>query len=291
VSDLVQAESKRVRDFRTNLFRTIPRAPNNSATLKKLESMPLSTLLLHYSNWVCRYVRPRPRTVSIEPQVTNDPRWKQLGGEINALLAKVRRGDDLTPHLSLAVHKRGYSGKDVVESSDRWEDKDFLLNVMGYHHFHLSSTTEDAGFNKRTDDVLFAMVTRDAFAAIGIFDHSVFESPDEKNPTLNAERDRLWQIYDTRGRPPMQRDAVYIQTMITTSGHADWQVRLAQQYAHLIRLYDAKLDDASYVAQLFRLDGSNPISRMKLRWRLDFLDLCILEEKNLRKVVLMKGPV
>ncbi len=48
-------------------------------------------------------------------------------------------GGDLTPHLSLQPHTRGFTPAASAQGPNvnRWADKDMLLNVMGYHHLHL----------------------------------------------------------------------------------------------------------------------------------------------------------
>jgi hypothetical protein len=66
-------------------------------------------------------------------------------------------------------------------------DKDMLLNVMGYHHFHLDAAPHN---KKRSDDVLFAHVTPDTFTLLGIFDHTVF-----CYTRITTERMRLWEIF------------------------------------------------------------------------------------------------
>ena len=52
-----------------------------------------------------------------------------------------------------------------------WEDKDFLLNVMGLHHFHLGLRQEKSGLMGRTVEVVFAHVSRDTVDILGLFDH------------------------------------------------------------------------------------------------------------------------
>src|SRR3546814_4687705 len=107
-----------------------------------------------------RYVSIKSRKTIIEPTVTADPRWKLLEEQVKVFLNKVRAGVNLTPYLSIQPHSKGYSpetsktGPDV----DRWADKDFVLNAMGFHHFHLGEKVEAAGHVERTDDVLFARV-------------------------------------------------------------------------------------------------------------------------------------
>lgn len=282
-------EPKRVKNFRLEMAKRIPRSPNNGDTLRELAAMDLTTLLVHYSNWVSRFIRPRKRAVRVEPEVIKDRRWIGLAPEINSFLDKVRRGEDITAHLSTLVSRKGYVGKSLIPPGDKWRDKDLLLNVMGYHHFHLSSTPVAGRQNERTDDVLFAQITRDAFSAIGIFDHSVFKMVDALPATLNAERERLWNVFENRnsqGRPP----GVYIQSLITTSGHTYWQSSLSMQYARTIYQYDEKLEDQDYVAEIFLIDERRDFGTLKPVWALDFLDLCILEEKSKRKVVLKNGP-
>src|SRR5574341_978416 len=102
-------ESKRVKKFRLSIVKQIPKFPNNKASLKKLEAKSLTSLLIDYANWASRLVAPRPRKVSIEPTATNDPRWKGLAAEITGFLDKVRKGEDLTPHLSLDAYTRGFT--------------------------------------------------------------------------------------------------------------------------------------------------------------------------------------
>ena len=91
-------ESKRIKKLRGEVIKAIPKFPNNRETKEKLNSMPLATLLIHYLNWMIRYVSVKPRKTIIEPNVTADPRWKLLRGQVHALLDKVRSGENLTPH-------------------------------------------------------------------------------------------------------------------------------------------------------------------------------------------------
>jgi hypothetical protein len=234
-------ESKREKQFRLSVARVIPRFPNTRATLAALDGMSLNSVLIHYMNWAIRYVLPRVRTVDVEPAATNDRRWSTLQPGITAFLDKVERGEDLTPHLPLEPHTRGYTPSNTA--ADRWADKDFLLNVMGYHHFHLGTSLEVKGHAKRTDELIFARVTKDTFTVVAIFDHSVFNMERTPSGNMNPERTRLWQVFDahsTQGLPP---GSVYIPAMIATSGHPLHLVRLADEYARIVRAIDPKLDD------------------------------------------------
>src|SRR4051794_27942177 len=176
----LKPEPKRIAKLRREIVRAIPRFPNDKSSKERLERESLGGLLVHYLSWQLRFVVPRPRTVHVEDTASTDPRWITLAPEITVLLDKVRRGEDLTPHLSLAAWTEGYTPAASGQGPgvDRWADKDFLLNVMGFHHFHLNSTLEKRGFITRSKDVLFASVSRTRFDVIGIFDHSVFDDDD-----------------------------------------------------------------------------------------------------------------
>ncbi len=285
-------ESKRIRRFRLSIAKDIPKFPNDKASLLSLEAKPLTSLLIDYANWAIRYVTPRPRTVSIEPTAMVDPRWRILSKEINSFLEKVRRGEDLTPHLSLRPHTQGFTPTAAATGPnvDRWADKDQLLNIMGYHHFHLGLTLEPAGHTVRTDSVLFAAVTREQFEVVALFDHSVFERPRTPAEEMSPERERLWEIFDERSSRGLAPGSVYAPSMIATSGHPVYIVRLAQHYAHVIREIDPKLDDPSYVRGLYQEMGVSPPPKPKLRWYIQHLKLGLLDEAAGAFAVFLHGP-
>lgn len=271
-------ESKRERAFKLQVASAIPRFPNNKDTLEKLKAMAMPTLLIHYLNWSMRFVPPRPRQVVIEPTATNDARWRTLKSGVDFLLEKVRKGEDLTPHLSLEPHTRGYTPGDP--KSDRWEDKDFLLNVMGYHHFHLGTSLEPKGFITRTDEVVFARVTRTTFTVVAILSHEAFEQPGSPAIPMSNDRKRLWQVFEShssRGVPP---GSVYIPAHIAMSGHPLHIVQTAQDYARVIKTIDPKLDDKAYVREMFESSSVALPKSPKLQWKLNYLDLGLLEESS-----------
>ncbi len=287
-----RTESKRVRAFRLSIAKAIPKFPNNRETLKLLESESLKSLMIHHWNWAIRYISMRPRAIHIEPSASSDMRWSALKAEITAFLEKVKNGQDLTPHLSLAPHTRGYTPASSSRGAcvDRWADKDFLLNVMGYHHFHLGLATEAKGFASRTDDLLFAKVSRDRFTCVAILDHSVFDLSSASAGNMTNERERLWRIFDehsSRGLPP---GSVYIPAMITTSGHSLQLARLANDYVHVVREIDPKLDDISYVRGMYQQVGLICPKKPKLVWHFNTLDLGLLDSSSDRFFVFRYGP-
>lgn len=273
-------ESKRIKNFRLSLAKQIPKFPNNRHSLQILESKGLGNLLIDYANWAIRYVALRPRFVEIHPTATQDKRWKVLNSEINQFLSKVRNEEDLTPHLSLQPHTQGYTPAASLCSIDanRWADKDFLLNVMGYHHFHLGLKFERSGHIGRADNLLFARVNRSKFEVIAIFDRLVFNT--NSDGSMSAERTWLWSIFDRISLLGVPAGSCVVSSPIATSGHPIQIVRLADRYAHLIHHFDQNLDRPDALIKLYEEVGIKAPVKSKLRWHLNWLDLGLLDEPS-----------
>lgn len=275
-------DSKRIKKLRESLIKQIPRTPNDKQSLQELESKTLTDLLIVYANWVVRYVTPRQREVIVESAAKADPRWNILSDQINSFLGKVKSGEALTPHLSLKVHKKGFSpaASRTGPGSDKWDDKDFLLNVMGYHHFHLGNKNEGKDHVDRTDDVLLAEVNRSKFRVVAIFNHSVFKKNGAVTQSLTAERQRLWEIFDERSMSSAPPGSIVIPSMIMTSGHSFNIIRRVQDYIHVIKKIEPKLDDHKFVQELFE-ESEVPIpKKYKLSWHFRFLDLAVLDDAS-----------
>lgn len=283
-------DSKRIEKLKANLIRELPFFPNDKATLNELEGQSLNDVLIHYLHWKTRIVPPRPRKIQIAPEVTSDKRWKSLKPGINGLLEKVRNGEDIYPYHSQRAHKKGYTPAQRVRDGevDSWEDKDQLLNTKGFHHFHLNMNVQSTGLSERTDDVLFALVSRDSFHAIGIFDHSVFESTDA-NGSMTAERIRMWELHDKHTTLGMAPGSVYINNPIATSGHPMYLVQMADYYASIIEETDSKLDDRLFVNDIYNQGGLQSPDKFNFEWHINHLDLAILDKKTKTILNVHKG--
>lgn len=281
-------ESKRIRKLRRDLIKKLPKSPNDKATKIELVGQNLTDLLIHYLNWACRYVAIKKRKVIIDSEVTKDKRWPISKPGIEALFEKVRNGEELTPHLSLRAHSKGYVSSKTknTPNADRWEDKDFLLNVMGYHHFHLGLNLEPGGFVTRTDNVLFAKVTRELFTAIAIFDHSVFEPPEGE---ISSERSRLWELFDDYALSGVPDGTVVIPSLIATSGHPLHLVGMAQDYAWVISQTDPMLDQYEFLKEFYSDAGLNVPKKPKLEWWINFTDLGLFDKALDVYFVLQRG--
>ncbi|HEX3430489.1 MAG TPA: hypothetical protein VHT03_06340 [Rhizomicrobium sp.] len=279
--------SKRVKAFRDELVKGIPVFPNDKATRNMLAAKSLGSLLIDYANWRIRYITPRPRKVIVEQSASSDPRWQTFTADITALLDKVARGEDLTPYLSCKIHNRGFTPATAASGPkvDRWADKDMLLIVMGYHHLHFDAAPSTTW---RSDDVLFAEVTRESFTAVAIFNHDVFE-PTALGTAMTAERERLWSTFNdrvTRGMPP---GTVFMTPPIALSGHSVQFNFWAQTCARIIQTFDPKLDEADYVANLYQRAGVQKPPKTKFKWQLHNLDFGLLEEREPRFFLQVRG--
>jgi hypothetical protein len=286
-------ESKRIQAFRRDLIKQIPRFPNDRASLRAMEAKRLTDLLITYIGWRVRYVGMRPRTVSGQAVLTGDPRAAALAPNLAAFFQAVEGGQDLTPYLSLLPHGHGYTpaaDPKVVTRPDSWADKDFLLNVMGLHHFHLGLTPEAAGHMKRTNEVLFAAVGRDTFEVLGLFDHAAFEY--EPDGTMTPERQKLWAAYSARADASALPGEAWLGGLgglgITTSSQPLSVVLTAQRHVRLIRDIDSKLDDPAFVKTLY---PNGPVPRRpKTQWHYRYLDLGVLDEPASHFAIFERGP-
>ena len=274
-------ESKRIRSLKKRLIKELPFFPNNKDTLSDLESQSLNGILIHYLHWKTRLVPARRRRVQTAPEVTSDIRWRTLKQDIKALLNKIRNGEDVFPYLSKRAHSYGYTPSQRIKDGevDSWEDKDQLLNTKGFHHFHLNMNVQSTGLSERTDDVLFAYVTRETFHAIGIFNHSVFESVDS-NGNMNDERSRMWNLHEKHTTFGMQPGTVYLSHPIAASGHPIYIVQMANFYAKIIREHDPKLDDRNFVNSLYDQGQIAHPSKYNFEWHINNLDLCAYDKKT-----------
>jgi len=268
-------EPKRIKVFRFGLAKQIPKFPNNRASLHALEAKSLGSILIDYANWAIRYIAPRPRTVHVEITAMRDVRWKTLNTEIEKVLQLVRGGNDLTPYLSLQPHTRGFTPASSAKGPgvDRWADKDFLLNVMGYHHLHLDAAP---GTKMRSDDVLFARVTRGGFTVVGIFNHTVFEAT-PATAVMTKERERLWEIFDEHSTRDVRPGSFVIPALISTSGHSMYFTQLAMNYARLIQAQDPNIDKLEFREDMYKRMNLAMPPKPKLAWHLHYLDLGLLD--------------
>ena len=291
-SNLLFEGSKRLRKFRETLTNKIPRIPNNRASLQALQSKDFLDFLIVYICWRWRHVGIRPRKVMALSVLDSDPRSKTLKPNIDAFTKTVEVGADLRPYLSKRVNREGYVMDADPERTNTatWEDKDFLLNVMGFHHFHLGIRQQASGLMDRTDEVIFAHVSRDTFKVLGLFDHTVFDwtVDDEMAP----EREKLWSIHDVYQAAPAGPRGISMGGLgglgITMDGTPTIVTMVAMNQIRLIREIDPRLDEPQYVEEKF---AEFPVTgKIKPAWHYSHLDFGLLNEATGHFKCLMPGP-
>ncbi|MBD8575409.1 hypothetical protein IFU04_14250 [Pseudomonas syringae] len=288
--DQKNTKSKRLKKLKNDLIESIPRFPNNKSTLQALQAMRLTDLLITFLSWKVRLVGERPRTVTRSDVLNSDPRAAALKSNIEAFLCAVKSGEDLTPYLSLAARSDGFTPADKKHPKGLWADKDFLLNVMGFHHFHLGLTKESGGHYQRTNEVLFALVGRNEFEVVGLYTHDAFAHNDLG--AMTPERSSLWAAYQKRlseGRLPGE---MYIGGMagmgIAGSGVPIAIVEMAFHYARKINEYEKNLESFEFAKTLYS-EGTIP-AKSKFIWSFDHLDLVLIDEGAAQLVRIARGP-
>ncbi len=285
-------DSRRVKAFRRELVKSIKRFPNDRASLQALEAKSLTELLIRYIGWRTRFVGQRKRRVTGWAALDSDPRSVGLKANIDALALVVEAGGNLDPYLSEKAHDDGYTpaADPKTPNPELWKDKDHLLNVMGLHHFHLGMVEKSPGVMRRTNEVLFASVTRDEFEIIGLFDHDAFEHEDDGSMT--PERQKLWGAYLSReanGLLPGQLSVGgFAGGGISLSGEPNAVVQAAIRHARIMRELDPTLDDPDQIRRLF--PSIEAPAKPKLRWHYHHLDFGLISEADGVFGVLEKGP-
>jgi hypothetical protein len=278
-------EPPRVKKFRLELVKIIPRFPNNREALQHMQQKRLSDVLIDYIHWRARYVGKGPRQIEIEPAAKADRRWSAMAVAIGAFLERVRSGGDLTPYLSLTPHTRGYSltaHTPGATNEDRWSDKDLLLTKMNYHHFHLGTHIEAVGHAARTNDLVFAEVGRDTFKVIAIFNHDVFDQG-------STERRRLSALHNQIIFRGLSAGAGLMDGPVMSSGHAMHVVMYADYCARLIESVDPELDDRTYIEKWYALSKIKLPPEPKFKWTFLHLDLAVHESTKRTAFLVQKG--
>ncbi|WP_076421186.1 hypothetical protein [Colwellia sp. UCD-KL20] len=274
-------ESRTILRFKEEMIKEMPFFPNTKEVKDELLSQKVFNVLFHFLHWKLRFIPTRSRKIIISPYVTADKRWSAIKEQINTLANKAKEGNDLTPYLSTLVHSKGYTPRERIinKEADSWDDKDRILNSMGFHHLHLGTSINN-GMAERTDEVIFVKVTRKEFHIIGIFDHSVFDDNSCDSNELTLERNRLWKIYEEFSSFGLPEGSVYISNMITASGHPAYIHDIVREYMNVIEYVEPKIKDKEFVNSLYKNTELEQPKKNKLRWYLNGIDLGLIDQKN-----------
>ena len=136
------------------------------------EGMGMHELVSRFFEMQSRHISQAPRTVHLSNEIRGfleklrhmsvSEEEREVGGTIFELCRLLSRGGDVTRFLS----------KHVKNSPENQRIHDKLLWDYGMHHFHLSQDTDATGFVRRSDYLLFAIVTRDHAYFVDVRLHS-----------------------------------------------------------------------------------------------------------------------
>lgn len=185
------------RDIRAQVLAFLPCVPQERAALEKERA---SDLLIIYFNWLDRLIDAVPRTVHISDALQTNTLIHngQYATAYDAILAKIERGEPLTPHLSRGIRFGYEEGRQKPKDLKRRRDLDLLLADWGIHHLHLSTALSEDGFVVRTGPLLLGVFHRDDAYLIDIIEHG-----DWSNQALMETVVRNWPsagiLYEMKG--------------------------------------------------------------------------------------------
>lgn len=144
----------------------------------ELAAMSLGDLLIVYLNWRFRFVPARPRAAHLSSELLTSAKYLEHRAAIDAIVAKIKAGGDLSPHLSKRASTAYEPTRSRKASRAARKDLDLLLSEWNIHHLHLSTVIGPDGYVGRTEDLLFANFQDDDAYLIAIYPHGDWTKTD-----------------------------------------------------------------------------------------------------------------
>lgn len=163
LQNLLMASVKRL------VLDNLPYDRQDSDIVQELSAMTHTDLLIRWFNWTRRMLPPMPRQVLQSNEFRANPVLQQRRSDVQALIADIQSGGDLTKYLSRAV-KHGYVNGNGLKPHRR-QDLDLMLSAWGVHHLHFSQDVESDGFVKRDGPIIFAVFRHDKAFLIDVMTH------------------------------------------------------------------------------------------------------------------------
>jgi len=269
----------RIQAFRDDIIKMLPRAPNTRASREALRAMPTNQLILAFVTWRMRLIPAKPRAVRFWSGGVTRLQAQAAKQKLQPFLKKVVAGEDLTPHLSDLVHKKGII-LPGANPADRRKDIDMVLTRQGLHHFHIGIA--GSGDRKgRSANLVFAEVLEKEFRIVAIADHRAFERG-------SAEQRDFFQIchsYMAKDVPPGQG---FMANPVMTSGHSVVVVLFARKCEDEVLRLDPLLDDPAFIDKLYNdqpiLRDGKPVARPanpSMVWYFEDLRFGILDRQTM----------
>ena len=148
----------------------LPYDHSDPALVSTLKSMSARDLLIRWFNWVHRLVPQAPRQVLQSEEFRANPFVWERQSDIQALIADIEAGADLTKYLSRGV-EHGFVEPGKVKMH-RQQDLDFMLSAWDIHHLHISQKLEPDGYVERDALIVFAVFRSDKAYLIDLMTHN-----------------------------------------------------------------------------------------------------------------------
>lgn len=104
-------------------------------------------VIRRYKNVQLKLIKPAVRSVITSNNVKSSPLYSKYSESLREITRKSRAGEDLNGFLSKTIFKKDYT--------------DSLFYDWGIYHFHLGEIEPENYFVKRSDHLLFLLVTED----------------------------------------------------------------------------------------------------------------------------------
>lgn len=270
--------SARILSFRESIIKSLPRVPNDRDSLAAIQLLSTNQLISAFITWRMRLIPKKPRAIRFWSGGITPTQLIAAKQKIRPLLEKVSAGDDLTPHLSDLVNKKGFV-LPSARNEERGKDIDSVLIRHGLHHFHVGTPSKD---NKkgRSGSLVFAEVLESEFRVVAIADHRVFEPN-------SAEHLEFFKICYSYIAKDLQPGEGFMPNPVMTSGHSVIVTFFGNKCEDEMRRLDALLDKPEFINDLYEQnevikDGrriKNP-TNPSLTWHFEDLEFGILDKKN-----------
>ena len=213
-------------DLRREIVKAMSGAITDPADRVTFEAESTRNMLVWLLNWCRRLVEPKPRKVLRARGFNQSEAVVRNAEKVNLLLAKIRIGTEVTPHLSKDI-KSFYSNPQPTLKHRR--NLDLLLNDWGIHHFHIQHELGQDGFVERGDPLLFGIVRSTTFYAIAVKGHG-YDFVDEdlvREAVQTWPNDRLFvplNVLGTEGQASVEDRHLLRRAHISNSIQVDGRV-------------------------------------------------------------------
>jgi len=288
----------RVADFFNRVRALIPCHPENEDSRKRLDQMPAHEMLFVYMNWADRFVARRPRTCRASKDFLHAPGVKKNWEQIQKIVNIAESGGDLTPYLSRLVRHAGFMTKPRRKpNSIAWDNRDFVLNSLEFHHLHLKPLKANEQRSGDSNDLIFCRVSRNQIYFAHLGDHKSFDDGSllKVHAELEVAAGRTLQISGPEKTDQSDREqmklarhgfsgtarwggSITIGTHLMGSGDSPFHIDHVGKLRRRCIEDDEKLDTIVGQSEVFGPLADSLPEKPEFEWFLEHCDLVVLEK-------------